>query len=230
MLDIYRWDTEIQLEIEDEAELEADTQASTTFDVSSGITIARLTALIDNYKKRTAARTNSSPRSSSSPSSTSSLKLPKLQLPSFSGSYTECNSFRDLFNASVDSNTQLSNSEKLNYLRACVKGDAAKLISSLTITDANYSIAERLLTDRYENKRSIVNAHLKAIWSQPSIKTESGSALRKLLETTNENLRALQEQVQGTEYWDPLLVFWLCDKMDWNPESSGNWITLVRSY
>ena len=114
MLDNYRWDTEIQLEIEDEAELEADTQASTTFDVSSGITIARLTALIDNYKKRTAARTNSSPQSSYSPSSTSSLKLPKLQLPSFSGSYTEWNSFRDLFNASVDSNTQLSNSEKLN--------------------------------------------------------------------------------------------------------------------
>ena len=220
MLDIYRWDTEIQLEIEDEAELEEDTQASTTFDVSSGITIARLTALIDNYKKRTVARTNSSPRSSS-PSNTSSLKLPKLQLPSFSGSYTEWNSFRDLFTASVDSNAQLSNSEKLNYLRACVKGDAAKVISSLTITDANYSIAQRLLTDRYENKRSIVNAHLKAIWSQPSIKAESGSALRKLLETTNENLRALEEQVQGTEYWDPLLVFWLCDKMD--PESRKQW-------
>ena len=57
MLDIYRWDTEIQLEREGEAKLEADTEASTTFDVSSGITIARLTALSHNYKKRTTART-----------------------------------------------------------------------------------------------------------------------------------------------------------------------------
>ena len=78
ILEFYRWDTEIQQEIEDEAELETDTQASTTFHVSSGIKIARLTALIDNYKRRTAARTNSSPRSSSSPSSTNSPKLPKL--------------------------------------------------------------------------------------------------------------------------------------------------------
>ena len=210
--------------------MEANTQASTTFDVSSGITIARLTALIDIYKKKTAARTNSSQRSSSSPSSTSSLKLPKLQLPSFSGSYTEWSSFRDLFNASVDYNTQLSNSEKLNYLRGCVKGDAAKLFSSLTITDANYSIAQRLLTERYENIRSIVNAHLKAICSQAYFYTESGSAQRKLLETTNENLRALEEQVQGTEYRDIVWFSGYVTRRTRNPERSGNWITLVRSY
>ena len=136
-------------------------------------------------------------------------------------------SFRDLFNASVDCNTQLSNSEKLNYLRVCVNGDAAKVISSLTITDANYSIAQRLLTERYENKRSIVNAHLKAIWSQLSIKTESGRALRKLLETTNENYEHAKKRVlQGggstpKEYWEHLLVFWLCDMMDL--ESRKQW-------
>ena len=33
-------------------------------------------------------------------------------------------SFMDLFRACVDSNTQLANSEKLNDLRARIKGDA----------------------------------------------------------------------------------------------------------
>ena len=69
MLDIHRWRSETQLEMEEEAESEAITQSSTLFDVSSGITIARLTALFDNYKKRTAAQTYPSPRSSSSLSS-----------------------------------------------------------------------------------------------------------------------------------------------------------------
>ena len=69
----------------------------------------------------------------------------------------------------------------LNYLRACLKGDAAKLICSLMITDANHEIALTLLRKRYENKRCIVQGHLKVIWSQPSLKYESGLGLRKIL-------------------------------------------------
>ena len=73
------------------------------------------------------------------------MRLPKLQLPSFTGMYTEWTSFIDLFKASVDDNNQLSDSEKLNYLKVCLVGDAAKLIASVTITDANYGIAMKLL-------------------------------------------------------------------------------------
>ena len=144
---------------------------------------------------------------SSSGSSISKLKLPKLNLPTFSGSYTDWMSFIDLFRAAVDSNDQLTRSEKLNYLRACLKGDAAKLICSVSITDANYDIAMKLLEDRYANKRSIVQAHLQAIWTQSSMKVESASSLRKLLETTNEHLRSLKELGQPTDQWDSLLVF-----------------------
>ena len=129
---------------------------------------------------------------------TSKMKLPKLQLPNFTGSYTEWTSFMDLFRASVDSNMQLAKSEKLNYLQACLKGDAAKLESSLMITDANYEIAMTLLRDRYENKRCIMQAHLKVICSQPSMKCESGLGLRKILETTNEHMRASEELGEPT--------------------------------
>ena len=130
-------------------------------------------------------------------------------------------SFFDLFNAAVNSNTQLSDSEKLNYLRACLKGDAAKLICSVLKTDANYAIALGLLTDRYANKRSIVQAHLQSTWSQSSMKVESASGLRKLLKVTNEHLRSLKELGQPTDQWDSLLVFWLSEKMD--PESCKQW-------
>ena len=116
-------------------------------------------------------------------------------------------SFIDLFKTSVYSNSQLTNSEKLNNLRACVKGDAAKLISSTTITDTSYTIAMQLLQERYENKRSIVQAHLQIIWSHFSMKMESSSGLRKILETTNQHLRYLPELSQPVENWDSLLVF-----------------------
>ena len=213
---------EIQLETEDDARFNAEVESATEFDIRSSIAIARLTALIENHKRTMETNSSVTPRRSSSPRETGGkLRLPKLNLPTFSGSYTEWMSFIDLFHAAVDSNSQLSDSEKLNYLRACVKGDAAKLICSVAITDANYAIAMGLLSDRYANKRSIVQAHLQSIWTQPSMKVESATGLRKLLEVTNEHLRSLKELGQPTDQWDSLLVFWLSEKMD--TESRKQW-------
>ena len=120
----------------------------------------------------------------------------------------------DLFKASIDGNNQLSDSEKLNYLKVCLVGNAAKLITSVTITDANYGIAMKLLHERYENKRCIVQAHLKAIWTQPPMRNESAVDLRKILETTNEHLRTFAELGEPIDSWDSLLIFWIIERLD----------------
>ena len=219
---IHKLDGEIELLIEDEDELANEREQQTEFHVSASVTIARLSALIENYKKERdrPPREFSTDPSSSNSATSSRMKLPKLQLPTFTGSYTDWMSLFDLFKASVDSNSHLSNSEKLNYLKACVKGEAARLISSISITDANYNIALTLLKNQYE-KRSIIQAHLQAIWSQPVLKTESALGLRKFLELTDEHLRALVELGQPVEHWNAILVFVLTDKMD--PESRKQW-------
>ena len=68
-------------------------------------------------------------------------KLPKLDLPTLSGDYLSWTSFFDLFTGEVHSNGTLQNSQKLHYLKASLKGDAAKHLASVTITDANYTVA-----------------------------------------------------------------------------------------
>ena len=109
--DIHRW----KLETEDDAKFNAEVDNTTKYDIRSGIAIARLTALNENYKKRLELSDPTTSRRSSSPRSTGGkLRLPKMNLPTFSGSYTEWMSFFDLFNAAVNSNTQLIDSEKLN--------------------------------------------------------------------------------------------------------------------
>ena len=180
---IHKFDADIELMTEDEDELANELEPQTEFHVSASVTIASLTALIENYQKERDRPAREFPKDPSLSSSATSnrLKLPKLQLPTFTGSYTDWMSFFDLFKASVDFNTHFSYSGKLNYLKACKKGEAARLIRSISITDANYNIAFALLKDRYENKRSIIQAHLQAIWSQPVLKTESVLGLRKLL-------------------------------------------------
>ena len=165
--------------IDDEDELSSEIDSSAIFDEKASIASARLESLINTYNQKTLSRRTSTSEVTAGTTTTIKMKLPKLHLKSFTGSYTEWISFIDLFRASVDSNLQLTKSEKLNYLRACLRGDAAKLISSLMITDAYYEIAFTLLRDRHENKRCSVQVHLKVIWSQPSMKCESGLGWQK---------------------------------------------------
>ena len=67
-----------------------------------------------------------------------SAKLPKLNLPTFKGDYENWLSFHDLFKSSVHDNRSLTDSQRLQYLKASLQGDAVKLSTSLAITDANY--------------------------------------------------------------------------------------------
>ena len=58
-----------------------------------------------------------------------------------------------LFKASVDFNSHLSNSEKLNFSKDCVNGEAAILFGSITVTDArSYNIALKLFKDQNKSK------------------------------------------------------------------------------
>ena len=176
--------------------------------------MARLNALIDNIKTQMKAGLTATASTSSSLPSTGRMRPSKLQMPTFTGAYTDWVSFSDLFQAAVGSSSLLSVSERLNYPKACIKGDAAKIFSSLRITDANYPNAWQLLKDRWDNTRSIVHAHLKAIWSQSSTKVKSGSGLRKLHETTNEHLRELEALGQPVNQWSAVLDFCIADKLD----------------
>ena len=79
----------------------------------------------------------------------------------------------------------------MKYLLAYLKGDAAKLINPLLITDTEYEMVLTVLQDRYEPKGGIGQAHPLMIWSQHNMKCESGLGLQKLL-NSNEQLRALK--------------------------------------
>ena len=122
---------------------------------------------------------------------TASIKLPKIEFPNFSGKYTEWTSFFDLFNASVHSNNSLKPAEKLNYLKAVLKREAFTLVQKLAITDANYVVARDTLEQRYANKRFIFRMHLEEILNQASMKSENVIGLRRLLESFQENVTAL---------------------------------------
>ncbi|KAK9498852.1 hypothetical protein O3M35_003408 [Rhynocoris fuscipes] len=48
------------------------------------------------------------------------------------------------------------------------KGEASQILSSLEITCSNYTIAWDLLKERYDNKKLIINSHIKSIFDPPN--------------------------------------------------------------
>lgn len=142
------------------------------------------------------------------------MKLKPIEIPKFRGDYENWFSFRDLFSNLYHNNPSLTGSEKLHYLKSSLDGDAARLISHLQSTDANYESAWQIITSRYENKRLLVNRQLEMIWSLQNIQTESTFHLKKMHDTVREALHALKNLEVNYETWDPILLIILIKKLD----------------
>ena len=149
------------------------------------------------------------------------MKLPTINLPTFSGKYNEWLSFWDLFSAAVDSNASLSPVQKLHYLKTSCKDDGLRPIASLSLIADNYETAKQTLKARFENKRCIVREHLHLICTQLTIKSETASQLRHLMENVTKNLQSLQAAGVPTGDWDPWLVYTVSEKLD--PETRKQW-------
>lgn len=154
-------------------------------------------------------------------STITTLQLPRISLPKFSGKFTEWENFRRLFESLVDSKESLSNTQKLHYLKASVTGDAALLIGNIQITDSNYDAAWKLLKDEYENQRALIQAHIHAFANLPVMKTETAVELKNLRDTVASSLAALTNLNRPVDQWDDLLVYIISQKF--SPRTRNEW-------
>ena len=92
-----------------------------------------------------------------------SLKLPAIKLPIFSGQYDHWISFSDVFKAMIHENDSFSEMQTFPYLKSSLSGEAERIVSSLPMTVSSYTIAWKLLVERYENKRLIATSHSTAV-------------------------------------------------------------------
>lgn len=130
------------------------------------------------------------------------VKLPSIELPKFDGSYERWIPFRDLFESLIASNATLSAVQKLHYLRSSLGGEAAKVIASLELTNDNYAIAWRLLKQRYQNKKLIVQYLIQTLIDLPCISRESYVDLRSLMDTVSQCTQSLTKLDQPVESWN----------------------------
>ncbi|XP_049877869.1 uncharacterized protein LOC126375069 [Pectinophora gossypiella] len=152
--------------------------------------------------------------SDNSNSNVNIVRLPKITLPTFSGKYSEWTSFRDLFTSLVHNNSQLDDVQKLHYLKTQLSGEAEQLVRSIPITQANYNKCWELLKNRYNNKRHMSNNILKRLFGQRTLTVESSSALKEILDTTNDCLHELSNLGINTKDWDIMVIYVISLKLD----------------
>ncbi|XP_024877039.1 uncharacterized protein LOC112457936 [Temnothorax curvispinosus] len=72
------------------------------------------------------------------------VKLPAMNLPVFDGNPEKWLEFRDSFQGLIDGNRELTNIQRMYYLRSSLKDRAAEVIQSLESSAENYPIAWNL--------------------------------------------------------------------------------------
>lgn len=157
---------------------------------------------------------NSSNRSILEEQACIKVRLPKINLPTFTGSYEEWYNFYDTFNSLIHSNNSIQPIEKFHYLKSSLKSDAAEILHSLELTASNYECAWELLRERYDNKRIIVQKHIKAVCELPQVTKENYSGIRHILDGILKHVRALKSLKCPTDSWDDILIYLITNKLD----------------
>ncbi|GFV13992.1 integrase catalytic domain-containing protein [Trichonephila clavipes] len=116
------------------------------------------------------------------------IKLPEIPLPVFRGRYDEWPSFKSQFDNIISNNNDLSESQKLYYLKASLQGDA-KLLEAV---DDYFEPLITALKTRFENKRLLTETHINAILEIEKLTSESARDIRAMTDILSKNIRALK--------------------------------------
>ncbi|XP_045501426.1 uncharacterized protein LOC123698718 [Colias croceus] len=168
------------------------------------------------------------------------VKLPTIQLQTFSGKYEDWQAFHDMHISIVQNNASLSNVEKFHYLKSSLTGEAATYLNNYATTDQNYLEAWKQLVKRYDNKKYNVNTVMKRLFSQKKITHEISTGLKSLIDTTSSCLTSLYNMKIKTDNWDTFIVYFVVTRLDaethrlWenhdsqlNPEELATWTQLL---
>ena len=156
--------------------------------------------------------THSSNSRSSSSANSEYHKLPKLNLPIFTGDILDWQSFWDSYETAIHTNPTLSDAQKFNYLKSLLQSEALQTIAGFSMTNTNYDKAISLLQERYGQTHKIVQTYMQALLDlQAPIHTIT--SLRSYYDKTETYVRGLESLGQTDDTYGSLLVPVILNKL-----------------
>ena len=164
------------------------------------------------------------------------VKLPRLELPKFSGNVTQWQTFWDKFKAIVDT-SDLPEISKFTYLQSLLEGEAKAAIQGLSLTSSHYAIVCTLLEERFVRREHIIFAHMQGLLrlnTAPPGKGSRTSSLRMLQDELLSHVWSLEAlDIKGKDYYStkvnhgifltPVILSRLPNdiRMEWSREGEG---------
>lgn len=149
------------------------------------------------------------------------VPLERIKIPTFDGNFAKWREFRDLFQSLVCDNQDLSNVQKLHHLKNSLQGEAAGVVDSWSVTQANFAAAWQRLQEVYDDEYQIVNAHLRNLFGIPCLQSANYTELRRLIDRSSMEIRSMGVLGIRIEHWDPVLILMIVDRLD--PETAREW-------
>ncbi|XP_035233803.1 uncharacterized protein LOC118205622 [Stegodyphus dumicola] len=123
----------------------------------------------------------------------SKIKLPKLSINKFNGDPVNWLSFWNQFDNAIHQNSDLTDTDKFNYLISFLSGAACNAVSGFALSSENYFAAIELLKTRFGRTDLIINAHMgKLLNLEPVRNANNIFALRKLYDDIEIQIRSLK--------------------------------------
>lgn len=217
---------EVEIQLTDVKDLEADmTEAGPYVDKAASVR-RKATKMLQKILKEDDDG-SSSASSGHSNYVQKSVRLPKLELPKFSGEVTKFSEFWDQFKATIDQ-TSLPVITKFTYLKNLLEGEAKAAIDGLTLTEDHYTVACKLLQERFGRKELIIFSHIQSLLSLESSGKDSDlSKLKSIQDQVLVHVRSLEAlDIDGNTYGmflTPLVLSRLPSgvRMEWAREGKG---------
>lgn len=165
--------------------------------------------------------TNLKPVESLMPCTVSHIKIPALELPTFNGKYSQYKNFITSFMQVIDREPRLSNVEKFNHLRNCLKGPALETINAFQITSDNYPKALERLTERYDNTTLIFLENITTLFQLKCVSPSNAAQLRSLVDNASALYCSLLSLGDEKSICNAMLIHIVMDKVD--AESQSKW-------
>ena len=99
----------------------------------------------------------------------STRELPNIEVPTFSGNFSDWLGFKDLFNATI-----------IKKSCSSVREEAVDMLKTIQVLDHSFEIAWKKFDDHYTNKRRLISMYIFQLLDIPSVTSESPSELKSL--------------------------------------------------
>ena len=148
----------------------------------------------EKLKLEQKAKIQQTEQAATKPASKSNLKMPKLIITKYDGTYEKWLSFWNKFEAEIDS-SDLPVVTKFAHLKELLESNVCESIDGLPFTSESYQRAKNILTSNYGKISEIVKAYIDNLNALPVITGSQPSKIHKFCQTLNYNVQSLETLV-----------------------------------